>query len=77
MANFVGRLTSAFLVLMTVGVRAGSLTISSVRKFDAGTYLCTANNSDQQSAQTRVVSVDVLGQLSHRFYAPADRIVFV
>ena len=40
---------------------AGSLKISSVRKFDAGTYLCRANNSVGQSPQTRVVSVDVLG----------------
>ena len=39
----------------------GSLKINAVRRFDAGTYLCRANNSVGQSPQTRVVSVDVLG----------------
>ena len=46
----------------------GSLKISSVRKFDAGTYLCRANNSDGQAPQTRVVSVDVLGLYNSPLY---------
>ena len=47
--------------VIDVCVFTGSLKISSVRRFDAGTYLCRANNSVGQSPQTRVVSVEVLG----------------
>jgi len=53
--------------------RVGSLKISSVRMFDAGTYLCRANNSDGQSPQTRVVAVDVLGWLHSYYLTPFTR----
>jgi len=42
---------------------AGNLLIRNVQKYDAGTYLCRANNSVGQPP-ARVVSVEVLGTSS-------------